>query len=109
MNLIKRVAAAIAVASLAACGANAHGSSVEPTRTAQHVGRLPASVAHGAEIERAQTFIISEGSNHVFFPPGATWKRTASGIEVTYNGTTRTFSSSAKLEMGAYHKYAKAQ
>ncbi len=43
------------------------------------------------------------------FPPGATVKRTANGFEVTYNGTTRTFSSSARVDTGTYHRYAKAQ
>lgn len=109
MNLIKRATAAIAVAFLAACGANTHSSTVEPTRTTQHEARLPAAVAHGAEIESAQNIIISEGNSHMAFPPGATVKRTASGLEVTYHGTTRTFSSSAKLDFGTYHKYAKAQ
>lgn len=109
MKLINRATAATAVAFLAACSANTHGSSVEPTRTAQHEARLPAEVAHGAEIESAHNVIISEGNRHMAFPPGSTVKRTASGLEVTYHGTTRTFSSSAKLDMGTYHKYAKAQ
>lgn len=109
MNLVTRIAAAIAVGSLAACGATTHGNSVEPTRTVQHEARLPAAVAHGAEIESAQNFIVSEGNSHMAFPPGATVKRTASGLEVTYRGKTRTFSASAKLDTGSYHKYAKAQ
>ena len=109
MNLVTRVAAAVAVASLTACGANTHGNSIEPPRAVQHEVRLPAVVAHGAEIESAQNIIVSEGNSHIAFPPGATVKRTGSGIEVTYRGMTRTFSSSARLETGSYHKYAKAQ
>jgi hypothetical protein len=109
MNWVTRVAAVAAVVSLTACGANTHASGVEPARTVQHEARLPATFAHGAEIESAQTFMISEGNNHVAFPPGATLKRTADGIEVTYNGVTRTFSSSARVGLGAYHRYAKAQ
>lgn len=108
MNFIKR-AAALTVVFLAACGANTHGGNVEPTRNVQHEARLPAEVAHGAEIETAQTVVISEGNSHMAFPPGATVKRTAGGFEVTYRGITRTFSSSAKLDVGTYHKYAKAQ
>ena len=43
------------------------------------------------------------------FAPGATLKRTANGIEVTYHGMTRTFSSSARVDTGTYRRYAKAQ
>ncbi|HEV2642574.1 MAG TPA: hypothetical protein VGT98_07705 [Candidatus Elarobacter sp.] len=101
--------AAVAVVVLAACGANTHGTSVQPARTVQHEARLPAVVAHGAEIESAQNLIVSEGNNHMAFPPGATVKRTVNGYEVTYNGTTRTFSSSARVDTGTYHRYAKGQ
>lgn len=70
---------------------------------------MPAAFAHGAELESAPTLIVSEGNTHVAFPPGAALKRTANGIEVTYHGVTRTFSASAKVDAGSYHRYAKAQ
>jgi len=104
----RRVAVAIAAISLSACGANTQ-QSVEPTRTTSHIARMPASFAHGAEIESAQNVVISDGNNFFGFPPGTTWKRTANGIEVTSHGVTRTFSSSAKVGIGSYHRYAKAQ
>jgi len=109
MKLITRAVATAAVAALAACGANTHANSVQPARIVQHEARLPAEVAHGAEIESAQNLIVSVGNNHMAFPPGATLKRTANGIEVTYNGKTRTFSSSARVDTGTYRRYAKAQ
>jgi hypothetical protein len=108
MNKIARMAAAAAVITLSACGANTH-SSVEPTRATSHVAQMPAAVAHGAEIESAPNLIVSEGNRHAAFPPGATLKRTANGIEVTYHGVTRTFSAAAKVDAGSYHRYAKAQ
>jgi hypothetical protein len=78
----RRVAVAIAVISLSACGANTQ-QGIEPTRTTNHIARMPASFAHGAEIESAPNVVISEGNNHFGFPPGTTWKRTANAIEVT--------------------------
>jgi hypothetical protein len=35
--------------------------------------------------------------------------RTPSGIEVTYRGVKRTFSSAARVDVGTYRRYAKAQ
>jgi hypothetical protein len=108
-HFVTRAAAAMAAVILTACGATPHGTTVEPTRTVQHDGRPFAAFAHGAEIESAQNVIVNEGNTHMAFPPGATVKRTGSGIEVTFRGVTRTFSSSARVETGTYRKFAKAQ
>lgn len=108
MKKIATMAAAVAVIVFSGCGANTH-SSVEPHRTTNHVARMSMTFAHGAEIESAPTFMVSEGNNHVGFPPGATLKRTPNGIEVTYHGVTRTFSPSATVTTGSYHLYAKAK
>ncbi len=108
MNKIATMAAAIAVTTLSACGANTR-SSAEPPRATSHVAGMPANFAHGAEIESAPTLMVSEGNSHIGFPPGATLKRTTNGIEVTYRGVTRTFSSSARVTTGSYHLYEKPQ
>jgi hypothetical protein len=101
--------AVVCVAAVSACSANPqNSSSVRPTRNVSHVDRLPAEFAHGAEIERGTTFMVSEGNYHAAFPAGATYKRTANGIVVTFNGVTRTFSSAARVDIGTYHRYAKA-
>jgi hypothetical protein len=52
--------------------------------------------------------MVSEGNNHAAFPAGATLARTANGIVVTYRGVKHTFSSTARVDTGAYHRYAKA-
>ena len=100
----------LAVLALSACGANTHNArSIEPGRTTNHEARMPAEFAHGALLESAPAFMVSQGNSHMAFPPGATLKRTASGIEVTYRGVTRTFSSTAKVDAGTSRRYAKAQ
>jgi hypothetical protein len=107
MNFMTRATAATAVLALTACGANTV-SSVQPTRTIRDNARTVTIFRHGAEIESATAIIVNDGNDHAGFPPGATVKRASRGIEVTFKGVTRTFSSSATLDTGAYHKYAKA-
>ncbi len=99
--------AALGAVLLAACGANSQG--LQPSRAMSQSSRAveSGSFAHGAELEKGAALMVSEGNQHAAFPPGATLKRTADGIEVTYKGVTRTFSSNARVDIGTYHRYAK--
>jgi len=101
-------AAALAALTLGACGANTHGT-VQPTVPKQAASVARMTFAHGAEVEQAPIFMVSEGNGHLAFPPGATLARTPNGIEVTYHGIKRTFSSAARVDVGTYRRYAKAQ
>jgi hypothetical protein len=107
--VLKTVAVACVIAATS-CSANsqfaAPGRSGHPT--ASHVVRLPENLRHGAEIESGSTIIVSEGNYHAAFPAGAKLVRTADGIVITYKGVTRTFSSTARVDVGSYHRYAKA-
>jgi hypothetical protein len=101
--------AAVAIAVVfSACGANSRPNlAVTANRTtASHSTILPEAIPHGQELESGSTFMISEGNNHAMFPAGSHYARTANGIVVTYNGKTRTFSSSARVDLGTYHRYA---
>lgn len=101
-------AAAMAAFTLEACGAGTHGT-VQPTVPKQAASAARMTFAHGRELEEALIFMVSEGNSHIGFPPGATLARTPSGIEVTYHGVKRTFSSAARVDVGTYRRYAKAQ
>lgn len=100
--------AAMAALTLAACNAGTHGT-LQPAAPKQPATAAQVTFAHGAELESAPIFAISEGNRHFGFPPDAVLARTPNGIEVTYHGVKRTFSSSAKVDIGTYRRYAKAQ
>lgn len=108
-NVVKAAAIACTIVT-ASCAANSQFTGAGPSNrtTASHTNRLPEAIPHGAEIESGKSFMVSEGNYHVGFPPSAKLVRTADGIVVTYKGVSRTFSSSARVDVGAYHRYAKA-
>lgn len=96
-----------AIFALAACGANT-ASSVQPGRTTSVSSRPITEFNHGVELESGSNLIVSAGHDHMAFPRGASYKRTARGIEVTFKGVTRTFPATATIGAGTYHKYARA-
>jgi hypothetical protein len=99
----------IGVVALSACGANTRERTMQASgATTAHADRQPEAFAHGAEVEHGSSIIVSDGNYHAAFGPGATYARTASGVVVTFNGVKRTFSPTARVESGTYHRYAKA-
>ena len=105
---VSLVAAPTAALVLAACGVGRHGTQPS-TLPKQAASAVRVTFTHGAELEEAPILMVSEGNNHIAFPPGAILARTPIGIEVTYHGVKRTFSSSARVDVGTYRRYAKAQ
>lgn len=108
MRKLSLVSATAIAVSLSACSGGVH-QSAQPAKAPNALARMPVSFAHGPQIESAQNIIVTDGNNHAAFPPGATVHRTATALEVTYHGVTRTFSPSATVATGWYRRYAKPQ
>ena len=104
-----RIGAVVGAMAISACGGNPQNSSMQATHAAlARADRQPENIPHGQEIESGRTIVVSEGNYHAAFGRGATYTRTPNGLVVTFNGVTRTFSSTARIDDGTYHRYAKA-
>lgn len=62
---------------------------------------------HGPEIESGAVVTVTDGNVRMSYPATVTITRTASGVVVSHNGITRTFSATATVtQNGSYHVYA---